>query len=388
MTDGPGFGVYIHWPYCTAICPYCDFNVYRNRGGAHDDMLDAIAVDIQGWRARTGPRTVGSVFFGGGTPSLMPPAAMIRLLEAVDHAWGLAAGAEVSLEANPENVDAAQCAAWRAAGITRVSLGVQSFHDDALTALGRAHSAEDARRAAASAVAAFPQASVDLIYAWAGQTVEAWAADLTTAFALGLGHVSLYQLTIEPGTAFARRAARGADPAAQTPAAAALYEATQELCTTAGLLAYEVSNHARDAASQSRHNLVYWRSGEWAGVGPGAHGRLGVVGGMRRATAAARRPAAYREAVASAGWGVVQDEALAPAAQRDEMILMGLRLNEGLDRGRLRDTLGVAFAADVLSGLEADGLVCVSPDRVIATPSGRLVTDRLALALSEAVRPA
>ncbi len=387
VADSPGFGVYVHWPYCAAICPYCDFNVYRDRGADHDALLAALAADIRGWRDRTGPRTAGSVFFGGGTPSLLSPDAMARILEAVDDAWGLAPDAEISLEANPEDVDAARCAAWRGAGVTRVSLGVQSFDDAALNALGRAHDGARARAAAAFATEAFPHVSVDLIYARAAQTVDAWAAELSVAFALGLSHLSLYQLTIEPGTAFARRAARGDDPSATTPNAAALYEATQDLCAAAGLSAYEVSNHARDDTARSRHNLLYWRSGEWAGVGPGAHGRIGALGLARRATEAARRPEDYVAAVRTGGWGVVADDPLALPAQRDEMILMGLRLSDGLDRARLREHLGVDFDGDALAALEADGLLRISPERLTATSRGRLVTDQLALTLTEAMRP-
>ncbi|MCG8440693.1 MAG: radical SAM family heme chaperone HemW [Caulobacterales bacterium] len=380
---GPGpFGLYVHWPYCAAICPYCDFNVYRDRRSHDRALLDAIAADIRAWGARTGPRLLHSIHFGGGTPSRLAADDVHVLIEAAAAAWTLAPNAEVTLEINPEDAGPQRFAAFRAAGVTRASLGVQALDDASLKALGRAHSAAEARRAAELAQAAFPRVSLDLIYAREGQTLAHWRSELAEALAFGVDHLSLYQLTIEEGTAFARRAARGALVPPEADAAAALYELTAQLCDAAGLPAYEVSNHAKGPAVQSAHNLLYWRSHEWAGVGPGAHARLGALGAGRRALSAHRRPADYAAAVARAGWGVAEDEALSPTDQARELLLMGLRLAEGVDLERYRAVAGAPPDPDQLAALQDDGLLEVADARLRVTPAGRLLADRLAAELA------
>jgi oxygen-independent coproporphyrinogen-3 oxidase len=377
--EAPGFGVYVHWPYCAAICPYCDFNVYRARDRDPGPLLAAIEADIAGWRARTGPQTVTSVFLGGGTPSLLAPAEVGRILSAIDRAWGLPAGVEITLEANPEDADPVRFAGFVAAGVERLSLGVQALDDHALKRLGRWHSAGDARRAIDVAVAAAPRVSVDLIVARADQTLDDVARELSQVIAAGVGHLSLYHLTLEPGTAYARRAARGEALALDPDRAADVYDLTAAVTAAAGLPAYEISNHARTPADQSRHNLGYWRSGEWAGVGPGAHGRLGPAEGAdRRATEAARTPEAYIAAVAAGGWGVVADEPLDRAARTAEVVLMGLRLVEGLDRRQAEVVRGAAFSPAVVAELVADGVLEAAPDRLRLTADGRRLADAVA----------
>ncbi len=393
--DDPRLGVYVHWPYCAAICPYCDFNVYRDRGRDRAALLAAIAADMPGWAERMAAlgrlAPADSVFFGGGTPSLLTPDDVAGVLAAVEAAFGLSAGAEVSLEANPEDADPAYFAALRAAGVTRLSLGVQALEDGALTALGRAHDAAAARRAVALAAAAFPEVTLDLIYAREGQSLARWGAELGEALALGATHLSLYQLTIEPGTAFAKRVERGQLTPPTPDAAADFYGLTQELTAAAGYPAYEVSNHARSAgdgrpkAHHSQHNLLYWRSREWVGVGPGAHGRIGALGGARTATEAARRPADYIAAVAAQGWGVVREEAIAPGAQLDEAVLMGLRLAEGLDFAALQAAFGVRLDETAVAVLEGDGLLTRCGGRLVVPRAQAALTDRIALEVLNAI---
>lgn len=370
--NGPGFGIYIHWPFCTSICPYCDFNVHRARGDAALPLIEAIKQHLDDLAARFGARPADTVFFGGGTPSLLSGAEIADLLSHIARTHGLAGGAEITLEANPE--DRARFADHAAAGVNRFSIGVQALDDAALSALGRRHSAQDSLAAIEAAAATRQRVSIDLIYAREGQGVAAWREELRAALALPIEHLSLYQLTIEQGTAFERAVARGAlcPPDAET--AAALFETTQELCERASFPAYEISNHARSPQAQSQHNLIYWRGGDWLGVGPGAHGRI-THAGVRYATSAARAPHAYIEARESRD----SVDLLSPSECVDEALMMGLRVGEGLARARLaaRPPSEARLAA-----LVADGLLIAAPDRLTLRPRGRLFADRIALELS------
>ena len=303
MTDLPTLGVYVHWPYCARICPYCDFNVALDRrAGEAEALADAIVRDLQTQAALIGPRRLVSIFFGGGTPSLMDPARTARIVETAKSLWPAAPDLEISLEANPTDAESGRFAAFAGAGVTRLSLGVQALDDASLAFLGRNHGAEEARRAARLAARLFPRLSLDLIYARPGQTPGAWTDELKAALDLGAEHLSPYQLTIEAGTPFDRSVRRGAFAPADPDLAAALYEKTQQILEDAGFAAYEVSNHARGAAARSRHNLVYWRGEDYLGVGPGAHGRLTLADG-RTATETARAIPDYLASVGATGTG-------------------------------------------------------------------------------------
>jgi putative oxygen-independent coproporphyrinogen III oxidase len=355
-TDEPAFGVYVHWPFCRSKCPYCDFNSHvSHRPIDQARFVRALTAEIGATAARTPGRTVSTVFFGGGTPSLMEPATVAAVLDAIARHWGVAADVEVTLEANPTSVEADRFAGFRAAGINRVSLGVQALDDAALAALGRTHTADEALAAVAIARRHFERYSFDLIYARPGQMPADWKAELTRAIAQAAGHLSLYQLTIEPETPFAALQAGGRLAVPDDDLARDLYDVTQEVCIAAGLPAYEVSNHARPGA-ECRHNLVYWRYHEYVGIGPGAHGRL-VTGGVRRATATERRPEAWLALVESKGHGLVIDDPLSPGEQADEYLLMGLRLAEGIDPGRFERLTGVPLPAGHIAHLERHGLV-------------------------------
>jgi oxygen-independent coproporphyrinogen-3 oxidase len=330
-------------------------------------------------------RRVGSIFLGGGTPSLMSPATVGALLDAVAGFWEVAPDAEITLEANPSSVEAGRFAGYRAAGVNRVSLGVQSLRDDQLRFLGRLHDAAEARAAIALARAHFPRLSFDLIYARPGQSPAEWRAELSEALALEAGHLSLYQLTIEPGTAFHRLAAAGKLHVPQGEAAAELYGLTQELCESHGLPAYEISNHARPG-EESRHNLVYWRYGEYAGIGPGAHARL-KRDGARLALSALRDPAAWCAQVESRGHGLESEERLTPLEEAEEALLMGLRLQEGVALDRLASLTGHGLAAEPLGFLESEGLIARRGNRIAATAAGCLVLNRLVTELAGALMP-
>ena len=377
-----GFAIYVHWPFCASKCPYCDFNSHVRHGGVDEPRFAAALVrELETTADRTERRRPDSVFFGGGTPSLMSPATVGAVLAAVDRLWGLDASAEVTLEANPTSVEAGRFAGYRAAGVGRVSLGVQALDDAALAALGRRHTAEEALRAVALAQSIFPRVTFDLIYARPAMTAEAWAAELARALAIGTDHLSLYQLTIEEGTPFAALHASGKLHVPDDDTAADLYELTQALTEAAGMPAYEVSNHARPG-QESRHNLVYWRGGAYVGVGPGAHGRL-EQGGVRRATAAERNPEAWLAAVEAAGHGLVVDEPVDAAERADELLLMGLRLTEGVDLARHARLAGQPVAPERIAPLVSDWLLVWTPaGRLAATPRGRLVLNTLIAALA------
>lgn len=372
------FGIYVHWPYCAAICPYCDFNVYRARGADTAPLIDAIAADMEAHAQRFGRREAASLFFGGGTPSLLRGAELARLIDAASRAFVLGTDCEITLEANPE--DQALFAEQAAAGVTRFSIGAQAFDDAALKALGRRHDAASARRAVDRAAATGRRVSLDLIYAREGQGLADWRAELEHALTLPVEHVSLYQLTIEPRTAFARRVDRRQLTPPDNDAAAALYDATQEICAAAGFPAYEISNHARDAAARSRHNLLYWRSEDWIGLGPGAHGRISG-GGARIATEAQRRPADYVDAVTEHGIGWIAELALTPEEAADEAILMGLRIDEGVDAARVAALRGKPIDPQALRWLSDQGLVSTGEGRVRLTSQGRVLANRIAAEL-------
>jgi oxygen-independent coproporphyrinogen-3 oxidase len=380
-TDDPGFGVYLHWPYCAAICPYCAFNVVRERGrgGERSALHEALLADLDGWRARTGPRALASLYLGGGTPSRLDSDEVAAIVAKARALWDADDALEVTLEANPDDCDEAKLAGLADAGVTRLSIGVQALDDAALKALGRWHTADDARAAVTRALRTFARVSLDLIYARPGHTIPEWRTELAQALALGAEHVSLYELTIEPGTAFARRASRGLLAAADDAAGAAFLDANMEVCAAAGFEAYETSNYARAPSARSAHNLVYWRSGAWAGVGPGAHGRLGPLGGARVATETEDAIAAYIARVRETGWGVATEEPLDAEAQREEALLMGLRLAEGVDLRRLQSLGGLDEQR--LAALEAQGLLARRDGRLVATPEGRPLVDRLVLEL-------
>ena len=373
MTDAPPLGVYVHWPYCARICPYCDFNVVRDRGktGEQEALARAIVGDLHRWRDETGPRRLASVFFGGGTPSLMDPAFVAAVIDTATELWSSAPDLEVSLEANPTDAEAGRFAAFADAGVNRLSLGVQSLDDEALAFLGRNHDAASARRAAEKARAAFPRLSLDLIYARPGQTPAAWAAELEAALALGPEHVSPYQLTIEAGTAFDRAVRRRTFTPPDADAGAELFETTQQVLEGAGFDAYEVSNHAKGEAARSRHNLVYWRGWDYLGVGPGAHGRVTLDGG-RIATTAARGIADY---IGGAG----ERETLTAREAAEERLLLGLRIDDGVAFDEVA-ALGLQ-PAKVRDLIDA-GLLAEDSQRLRATRQGRLVLDRLTAELA------
>jgi putative oxygen-independent coproporphyrinogen III oxidase len=371
--DGPrDLALYVHWPFCTRICPYCDFNVVRDRGreALKSRLAEAIRRDIEAHARLTGPRTLVSVFFGGGTPSLLDPAEVSAILASARQAWSPAADLEVSLEANPADADFRRLEALAAAGVNRLSLGVQSLDDANLAALGRNHDAALARQATEAARAAMPRLSLDMIWGLPGQTPQAWARDLEAAIALQPEHVSAYELTFEPGTPFDRARQRGRMVPPGEDARAELYDLTDALLGAAGFEAYEVSNHARGEAARSRHNLVYWRGGDYAGVGPGAHGRI-TRNGARWATQAPRDIEAYVDKVAREGSGAVL-ERLDPRQAALERLLMGLRTSEGVRLGDL-----AALEIDEGRFEEVRAFAGRRDGRLIATPEGRRVLDAL-----------
>ena len=369
------FGVYIHWPFCLSKCPYCDFNSHV-RHAAIDEarFVRAFAAEIAATAARVPGRNVSTIFFGGGTPSLMQPATVGAILDAIAAHWQVAPNAEVTLEANPTSVEATRFRGYRAAGINRVSLGVQALDDAALKELGRLHTAQEALDAVAIARAVFERFSFDLIYARPRQTPQAWAAELKRALAEAAEHLSLYQLTIEQDTPFAALHAAGKLAVPDEDTARALYDTTQEICAGAGLPAYEVSNHARPGA-ECRHNLVYWHAHEYAGIGPGAHGRLDIDG-ERHAVATEKRPEAWLMRAESLGHGVIVDDVLTPGEMADEFLLMGLRLAEGIDPARYARLAGRPLDPHRIAILLAEGAVELTANGMLrVTPVGFPVLD-------------
>ncbi|MGB7257982.1 MAG: radical SAM family heme chaperone HemW [Pseudolabrys sp.] len=371
----PAFGVYLHWPFCLSKCPYCDFNSHVRHAGVDEARyIRAFKSEIAATAARVPGRTVSTIFFGGGTPSLMQPSTVQALLDAVAKHWTIASDVEVTLEANPTSVEATRFRGYRAAGVNRVSLGVQALDDAALKELGRMHTAQEALDAVAVARSIFDRYSFDLIYARPRQSVESWASELKRAIAEAAEHLSLYQLTVEADTPFAALRAAGKLAIPDDDLGRALYDVTQDVCGAAGLPAYEISNHAQPGA-ECRHNLVYWRGHEYAGVGPGAHGRLNIAG-RRYATETEKRPESWLMRVEASGHGLIVDEKLTGGEQADEFLLMGLRLAEGIDPQRYATLAGRRLDARRIAILSDEGAVETTADgRLRVTLSGFPVLD-------------
>jgi len=367
-----GFGLYIHWPFCLSKCPYCDFNSHLAASVDQVRWKDGFRHEIKRLGRETGPRVLNTVFFGGGTPSLMEPELVASILDCVRATWPMANDAEITLEANPTSVEAARFRGYREAGVNRVSMGFQALNDGDLRRLGRLHTVDEARAALEVAKSVFDRVSFDLIYGRQDQTLDQWRKELKGALEMAADHLSLYQLTIEPGTAFGERFARGGLKGLPTEDLAAdLYFLTQEICEAAGLPGYEVSNHARPG-SESRHNLIYWRYGDYAGVGPGAHGRL-TLGGRKVATDTVASPTGWLEAVEQAGSGESSRRSLSAQGQADEYLMMGLRLTEGISLTRHASLGGMAIPAEKINHLQEIGVLHLTGDRLRATDSGRAV---------------
>ncbi len=373
--DTAGFGLYIHWPFCLSKCPYCDFNSHVR------DSIDAAAwqvallAEMAHWAARSAPAPLTSIFFGGGTPSLMPPALVEALITRAQELWPAAPDLEISLEANPTSVEAAKLRDFKAAGVNRLSLGVQALDDTALKQLGRHHSAREAIAALELAANTFDRFSFDLITCRPNQTLAAWETELKQALSFGATHQSIYHLTIEPGTQFATLFARGDLVLPDDDTSAALYETTQEMMQHAGLPAYEISNHAK-LGQECRHNLTYWYYGPYIGIGPGAHGRVRTTDGALLATRTHRAPEEWLKRVQQSGHALTDATPVPLPEQKDEMLLMGLRTKDGLSRARLRTLFGKdvpdLFNPSGLETLLRHGFITLSPTHLAATPEGWL----------------
>ncbi|MDF1716547.1 MAG: radical SAM family heme chaperone HemW [Antarcticimicrobium sp.] len=370
-----GFGLYLHWPFCQAKCPYCDFNSHVSREIDQSAWVRAYLKEIERVAADTSGRVLRSIFFGGGTPSLMAPDTVAAVIEAARAHWPFANDIEITLEANPGSVEAGRFAGFGDAGVNRVSLGVQALNDDDLRRLGRIHSAAEARAAFNIARSCFDRVSFDLIYARQGQTLDAWRSELSEALEMAVDHLSLYQLTIEPGTAFGDRYKAGKlRGLPDDDLSADMYFATQEICARHGLPAYEVSNHARPG-SESRHNLIYWRYGDYLGIGPGAHGRV-TLDNVRYATETPRNPAAWLQAVEHGAAESVRT-CLDPQDQASEYLMMGIRLSEGLDIDRFEKIAGYPLPADKIAYLRDLGMIALSDNRLTVTDQGRPILNAI-----------
>jgi len=378
--DGRALALYVHWPFCMSKCPYCDFNSHVRPGWDEAEWRAALLADLAHEAAPTPGRRLTSIFFGGGTPSLMHPATAGAVIEAATRHWHADPDLEITLEANPSSVEAARFAGFRAAGVNRVSLGIQSLDDAALRFLGRAHGVDEALSALDLAQRAFPRVSFDLICAIPGQTEDAWVRELTRALGFGTEHLSIYQLTIEPGTRFQTLHAKGELRLPDEDRSLAIFDATEHLVSAAGLHSYEVSNHARPGA-ESRHNLTYWTYGEYVGVGPGAHGRRGG-----QATVRAKKPENWLRSVAERGHGIAEQTAVPPREAAMEALLMGLRLARGIDTVRFEQRTSVKLAdavrADAVSGLAAEGLLVMDTSGLRVTSAGRLVLNSIIVAIA------
>ena len=382
--DGtPGFGLYIHWPFCAAKCPYCDFNSHvRHAAIDQEAFVEAFFREMDFTHNLSGTRDITSVFIGGGTPSLMEPKTVGTILDHASKLWTMGDGIEITMEANPSSVEAERFKGYRACGVNRVSMGVQALNDQDLKFLGRLHDVMDARRAIKLAREIFPRMSFDLIYARPDQTEDAWATELKEAIDLAADHLSLYQLTIEPGTAIWGLAERGKVLTADEETASRLYELTQDVTADHGLPNYEISNHARPGA-ESRHNLTYWRYGDYVGVGPGAHGRLTLKDGARLATATERHPETWLRAIRDKGHGLIEQEQLTDEECSDEMLLMGLRLREGLDVTRYEAMRGGPISVSRESALQHHGMIeRLGNSRIRATQAGSLLLDSVVTELA------
>ena len=377
----PPLAIYVHWPYCARICPYCDFNVFKNKDKTDEkaSLLAAIIDDLSTWRDRTGARDITSVHFGGGTPSLMTDGQIAFVLSAIDRLWGLPPSSEIALEANPTDAAAVKWRAFHKVGVNRLSLGVQSFDDDVLHALGRDHDGAGGYRAAHTAVEIFPSVSLDLIFGHRGQSVADWDADLSRALSLLPHHISTYQLTIEPGTAFANAENRGEVKAVSDDSSRELYDHGTARLGAAGYTQYEVSNHAKPG-HVSDHNLAYWRGWDYVGVGPGAHGRV-TEDGVRYATVAAKRPQDYTARVAGNRTALIDNDPLTPTDWGEEYVMMGLRINEGISRKTYKNITGEDLPQAVIDTFVTHGFLQADDDRLFATPSGRSVLNTLSTKL-------
>ena len=376
-----GFGVYVHWPFCSAKCPYCDFNSHVRERIDESGWIDAIVRELE-WVAElqgADRPIVESVFFGGGTPSLMKGTSVARTLDTIARLWRTANDVEVTLESNPASADAARFRDYRVAGVNRLSLGVQALNDKDLKLLGRLHNVAEAKAALKLAMTHFDRVSLDLIYARPDQTVAQWRDELAEALEFGTDHLSLYQLTIEPATPFFQLHRSGVLKIPDEDRAAELFEVTQDMTLAAGRPAYEISNHARPG-SEARHNLLYWRYGSYAGVGPGAHGRLDLHG-ERVATQAEKLPERWREMVARVGHGMIEKVSISREEAAREHLLMNLRLSEGVDLAAYQRRWNVSPSADAMNGLIAQGLLELRENRLAATPRGRLLLNSVNAAL-------
>ena len=372
-TEAPPLALYVHWPFCVSKCPYCDFNSHVRASVDQEEWRRALLADLAHEAALLPGHRLGSIFFGGGTPSLMEPATVEAVIATAQEHWPMASDLEITLEANPNSVEAARFADLARAGVNRISLGLQSFDDSALSFLGRAHSAEEGLRALEAAQSAVDRVSFDLIYALPDETIEGWSATLDRALSLGTEHLSLYQLTIEPGTRFATMVAKHEFEPLDADTSATLFELTQERTAAAGVPAYEISNHARTGA-ESRHNVAYWRYRDYAGVGPGAHGRRS---GMR--TVRHKKPENFLSAVARNGHGLVEEEALSPSEAANEALVMGLRLAEGIDPTALAKRLNVVRIVDerAVDRLRGHGLLERDGHIIRTSSRGRLLLDSI-----------
>jgi oxygen-independent coproporphyrinogen-3 oxidase len=381
MTDP--LALYVHWPFCVSKCPYCDFNSHVRESVGQAMWRDALLADLAHEASVLPGRRLGSIFFGGGTPSLMPPTTVAAVLDAAERAWGFEPGIEITLEANPSSVEAARFADIAAAGVNRVSLGLQALDNETLAFLGRAHDVTEGLAALDTAQAVFERVSFDLIYARPDQRLADWHAELARALSFGTEHLSLYQLTIEPGTRFQTEALAGRLVLPDEDRAADLFELTRALTASAGMPAYEISNHARPGA-ESRHNLTYWRYRDYAGIGPGAHGRRTGLATQRR-----RKPENWIDAIARNGHGIEQEDALTPHERAVEAMLMGLRLAEGIDLARIaalgERPIGELADLPAIERLVVQGLLAHDGSRLAATDAGMPVLNAI---LGEIVRAA
>ena len=371
--SGEPLALYVHWPFCVSKCPYCDFNSHVRDSIDQDVWRDALLADLAHEARLLADRKLTSIFFGGGTPSLMDPATVEAIVDDAASRWEAAGDIEITLEANPNSVELARFADLARAGVNRVSLGLQSFDDRALTFLGRAHSSREGFRALELAQKNFRRVSFDLIYALPGDTEDSWSASLGQALSLGTTHLSLYQLTIEPGTRFATMVSRGEFEPLESEVAASLYELTDAMTASAGMPGYEISNHAR-RGQESRHNLTYWRYGDYAGVGPGAHGRRL---GMR--TVRHRKPENFLSAISRNGHGIQDEDPLSPTEGADEALVMGLRLREGVDAAAIAERFGLSSVVDWqrVERLERSGHIRRNDTRIALTSAGRLLLDHI-----------
>lgn len=375
-----GFGIYLHWPFCQAKCPYCDFNSYVGGQVDHHRWQRAFFAEIDRYRQETGPRVLSTIFFGGGTPSLMPPDLVAALISKIRETWQTVNDLEITLEANPTSVEAGKFRGFHDAGVNRVSIGVQSLRDRHLRALGRVHSADEAKQAIEIAQNIFDRVSCDLIYARQNQTADEWRDELQEALSLGTRHLSLYQLTIEDGTVFGDRFKRGRlRGLPDDDIAADQWDVTQELCQSAGLPSYEISNHAAPG-EESMHNLIYWRYGDYLGIGPGAHGRISA-NGKRWATQGVLLPNAWLDAVETLGHGEAERDQLPTEEQAEEYLMMSLRLSDGCDLNRLSKLDPTIIRDGAIDDLQETGVLWHVADRIGCTAEGRPVLNAVTRAL-------